>query len=81
MQVIDVQSGQSALDISLQYYGAAEGLVRLIQDNQSDGWEFDAVFPAGQKLKIIQRPIRPEIVEFYKKFNHTPNSNYGSLSS
>ncbi|WP_443937096.1 LysM peptidoglycan-binding domain-containing protein [Pedobacter sp. MW01-1-1] len=47
--IITVQSGQTLMDIAVQYYGSANGLIELTQDN---GLTLsDEVFP-GQSLTI-----------------------------
>lgn len=68
MQNIKVKEGQSLFDVALQYYGSAEGVIKLLEDNPS--LSLESVLVAGQNLTIIQEPDKQAIVSYYSKFNH-----------
>lgn len=69
MQSIEVKEGQTIFDIALQYYGAAEGVIKLIEDNPT--LSLTSELESGQVLSILQEPDKYEIVSYYSKFNHT----------
>lgn len=76
MRVINVKKGQDLLDVALQEYGSAEGVIKLIEDNLTLTLESDLL--VGQELTIIQEPDKAEIVNYYSKFNHIVTSGTDS---
>ena len=59
---IIVQQGQCLLDIALQEYGSAEGVVMLMRDN---GLELDADIAPGTSLVIRNTPINKAVKEYF----------------
>ncbi len=76
MQAIIVKEGQNIFDIALQYYGAAEGVVKLLEDNQS--LSLESVLVSGMVLMINQEPDKQAIVDYYEKFKHSVISGKNS---
>ncbi|MBI1228222.1 MAG: LysM peptidoglycan-binding domain-containing protein [Bacteroidetes bacterium] len=62
MKTIKVKSGQSTEDIALQEYGAIEGVIYLLMDNNLS--PSDSLYP-GQELQI--RDEVPELTESNRK--------------
>ncbi len=77
MQIIEVEQGQTLLDIALQYYGDASLVVWLIEDNE--GIEFDSELTQGDTLNIRAVEQTSDVVKYYQKNNIKPNSNNGTV--
>lgn len=68
MRNIEVKEGQNLFDVALQYYGSAEGVIKLLEDNPS--LSLESVLVAGENLTVIQEPDKQAIVDYYSKFKH-----------
>jgi hypothetical protein len=71
---IKVDSSQSAVDISLQYYGDVEGIVLLKRDNPQIAITPESFFMQGQYLSILSKPINEFVVSFFRDNNRVPVS-------
>lgn len=78
MNEVTVRSGQTIWDIALQVYGAPEGALWLMEDNELNGWDVSV----KQVLRVRDAVLDRDIVNHYlnkEKGGYKPASSQDDL--
>lgn len=66
--------GQTGLDIAIQEYGSAEGIIALMLDNPTVMKNPKTILAPGAKLKIKSAPVNDSVLQYYVQNNLKPAS-------
>lgn len=64
MEKVRVHNNQSLVNIAVQHYGDANGILQLFADGQFDG--FDDV-PVAGSIIMVSTPLKARVKEFYRE--------------